>query len=387
MTTFNPMDYGAVGDGTTDDAVPLQDCFDAAGVDGGTVIIDRMYATSAAILIPDYVRVAVEGGKGGLRGLGSGTIAGLITAEGSKDAGTGRSLSANAAKWDSVLQMNTGHGLVAGDYIRIHGTISDPGAYGASLTTKLLDATSTSITIDFPLPFVLKTTDTYTIKKLTMRHGISVDDGLVLEKGSATGICRGAWFKHLDETCRIGSLIGRDFTRSSLTVAESYMPLVGIQRTLNCGGDEEAIGFYGVTGMQFSGTQAQQSNNCHLLYFGVNYSHLGPAIGVRPSVGGRGIKFDCCHGNYGAGAIQVQGGQTAISLQQNTADNAFVGYMAFGGKDTNATGINDNYNKNSPNAWTAAVSLGHVFYDVTNLYRAPNANQMSSMLYGTLFNP
>lgn len=61
---FSPLDYGAVGDGTTDDTAAVQAAYSAVGSSGGTVIIPRGYsfALSATITVKSKT-VTVGGGR------------------------------------------------------------------------------------------------------------------------------------------------------------------------------------------------------------------------------------------------------------------------------------------------------------------------------------
>lgn len=61
---FSPLDYGAVGNGTTDDTAAVQAAYSAVGSSGGTVIIPRGYsfALSATIIVKSKT-VTIGGGR------------------------------------------------------------------------------------------------------------------------------------------------------------------------------------------------------------------------------------------------------------------------------------------------------------------------------------
>lgn len=48
---FNVMDYGAVGNGTTDDAAAIQSCINAAGVGGTVYFPDKSYRINSTLNI------------------------------------------------------------------------------------------------------------------------------------------------------------------------------------------------------------------------------------------------------------------------------------------------------------------------------------------------
>ena len=61
---YNVKDYGALGDGTTDDTVAIQDTIDAAVLDRGTVYMPTgIYQISDTLVIDDIIRMVGEGHK------------------------------------------------------------------------------------------------------------------------------------------------------------------------------------------------------------------------------------------------------------------------------------------------------------------------------------
>jgi len=65
---YNVKSYGAVGDGTTDDATPIQTCFSAAAAAGGGVIIfppdgDYLMDSQIALTSADNITISADGAK------------------------------------------------------------------------------------------------------------------------------------------------------------------------------------------------------------------------------------------------------------------------------------------------------------------------------------
>ena len=57
----NVLDYGAVGNGTTDDSAAIQAAFDALPASGGTVLFPKKTYAFSAIDIIDKQNVSIDG--------------------------------------------------------------------------------------------------------------------------------------------------------------------------------------------------------------------------------------------------------------------------------------------------------------------------------------
>jgi Right handed beta helix region/Pectate lyase superfamily protein len=86
--SWDPIDFGANGDGVTDDTAALQACLNACAADGGgdVVLRARAYKTTRTLVVPEYVRLR---GAWSRRYTGNPTTGSRIVAAGSTLTGGG----------------------------------------------------------------------------------------------------------------------------------------------------------------------------------------------------------------------------------------------------------------------------------------------------------
>jgi len=149
LDTVSVKDFGAVGDGVTDDTTAIQNAINASSglvlIPAGTYIITSDLTISADIDIALY----------GTLQLGTGSVNGITTAVNAR--GSAIALSSDAASGSYTLGITTSglSGMAVGDYIKISSNeVYDPRT--SSLVGEgalVLDFDSSSITLDRPLVF------------------------------------------------------------------------------------------------------------------------------------------------------------------------------------------------------------------------------------------
>jgi polygalacturonase len=116
---INVMNYGATGNGTTDDTAAINNAI-AALTSGSTLLFPcGTYLTTAQLTI-NTSNVTVDGGScATIRNIASGTIMVLGPASGSPDYGPAVALSATASELAANFTTVSSLGVVAEDYVRI----------------------------------------------------------------------------------------------------------------------------------------------------------------------------------------------------------------------------------------------------------------------------
>ena len=151
---YNPLWWGAKGDGVTDDKAALQACMDYCHVNGGTVFVPKLtYAISDSIILPAQSKV--EGNEAtfkltthsaGVRLRGGVSLYNLnIDASDNALQFNGRALAAFAQAGTSSLNL-TNQTLVVS--VKIKGYVGSPTRYGTGigLYARIISGTNTPVT-------------------------------------------------------------------------------------------------------------------------------------------------------------------------------------------------------------------------------------------------
>jgi hypothetical protein len=181
-----PMAYNAVGDGVTDDTTAVTAALTAAGVSGGSILIDRPYKVTSGLTMLD--NVSLEFTSRGMLDFSTAPVTTtLLSATGTP--GSQVALTANASAGGQTLTMASTSGFAAGDRVRIGSTaIFDPGRTNTVISEIGIVAatTSTTLTLKSPLADSYLTADTAYVQELTMRTGIALSGNGRIRGGGLT---------------------------------------------------------------------------------------------------------------------------------------------------------------------------------------------------------
>lgn len=142
-------DYGAVGNGTTDDTTAFQDTINAAAVNGGTVVCDgdKTYRTTNWLIAKPLVSLDGQGCT-----ILVDHTSNFVLADSHVNAST--RLTADVAAGDNVLHVSSTTGFSVGGLI--HYALDEDAGDAAETTyfgfARVLALTSTTLTLDINLP-------------------------------------------------------------------------------------------------------------------------------------------------------------------------------------------------------------------------------------------
>jgi parallel beta-helix repeat protein len=182
---FNVKSYGAVGDGTTNDATAIQLAVTAAAVSGGTVLFPpATYKVNSQLTGAANVRLLGYGATIDFSAFADATA--FFKVEGTD--GTATTLSGNAAEGDTSVSVTSVSGFSAGGYARLGstattGSISIPKGEVVRVDT----VGASSLTLEDPACDAYATADSANIVPLTLVSGVVVE-GLRFLGGSDTTI-------------------------------------------------------------------------------------------------------------------------------------------------------------------------------------------------------
>lgn len=374
-----PKSFGALGSGA-DDNVALQKAVDDLNIaGGGTLEFDEIYSTSVPINCP-YDNISfISNGQGGLRALGSANIQGLINITGVV-AGTGPLITVNQAQFSNILTVNSITGLAVGDYCRIDVTVSVPATYIHALTFQIHVISGLDINIGVILPFLFQTTDTYTIRKQTIRKNIHID-GMVFDYGAATGaVVRGIWIRELAESS-VTNCIFKGFPSGAIVAGTHQKCKFKNLISLNCGGTESDYEFFSGTNCEYNGIISDDSDSFGPLFSFVHHSNISQIISTRAA--GRGCKVDACSLNAISDIVTVQPDNDGFSLQGNSCCNTITNITCNGSKTGiagDSIGFKDNGENNEDNVISNISAHGNVDFDIN----IPSRNAVSNLSYDTI---
>lgn len=181
---INVKDYGAVGDGTTDDTAAIQ----AAVTAGNTFIPAGTYRITSTITIPSNRRIVGSGHGTVLRATAaaSGTTPSYLKAEGSD--GAKANLTANVANGSRTVTLpsGAGAGFEAGDFIGLESQAVVAATTGlAREIHKIISITGDTLTLDASLTYSYATADSAQYWKLSPVVGVELAN-FVMESSSPT---------------------------------------------------------------------------------------------------------------------------------------------------------------------------------------------------------
>ena len=323
---FLPEDYGAVGDGSTDDAAAFTSMFSAVtSAGGGTCYLTKVYLLGSAVTLPSNVRV-VGNGEATIKAHATSTIGGLFKTVAS--ASSTDTISSNVALFDRTLAITDVTGFSVNDLLIILKDVGSGVFYGH--TAEITDITGSNVTITPQMPFALLTSDTYTLTARTPTENVSIEnlkfdgnDNTAVTRGLLLQRTRGLFLKDL----RLENFHGA----AAAYIDDGFATNVNNLQSNHCGtGSEAAINIRAQTAGHFHGINDWYSHGFGQLHFMLTNCHLDTLSSNRAgnTVTGRGVKFD---GMLYSTVDGVQGNDssaTGIAITLGTNFNIFSNLIA-----------------------------------------------------------
>lgn len=173
----NPIDWGAAGDGTTDDCAGDNDIQQA--IDNATGVVDLLgltYRCDSSISLASGITL-----KNGTIDFSNSSDAVLVDVSGTM--GTGVDLSSNATYGYGGITVDSASGLSVGDWLLIY---SSDAVYSGEMVL-ITAIAGTSLTLDRPLFGSYTTANNAQIKKVTPVQDVTIDNVVFLHSESAAG--------------------------------------------------------------------------------------------------------------------------------------------------------------------------------------------------------
>jgi hypothetical protein len=345
---YTPEMFGAVGDGSTNDATPLQECLTAAAAAAATglavvVLFQKRYATSSALTLTGWSpgRIHLQGTRGsGLIAIGSSSFTVLTVTGGAL--GTVYTNLSNKAVWDyqSTVSVSDGANFTVDTYALVQAPFnyfnSGLGVYyDRRMLNKCIASSSGTLSWERPLPFVQTTSITaQTITKMTLVAGFSADS-LTFVGTSNTGTSTKGFAMWNLEAPVVTNIKTMDFDGSS-GGRGIYWTYIYEGRFDNFHDDNSGdvsgsvFGIHGEysTGMNITNVSIRNSPG-----FGIGFTaHFLSNISNIHSThnDARGLKFFGSCGNNISNCVVMLNGYTGMSLDggssYNNISNVIVAY-------------------------------------------------------------
>lgn len=308
--SFNVKDFGATGNGVTDDTTAIQNALDAALATGGIVRIPRgTYVMSAGLTVTSNVTIEGEGDATVLDFSSATATTVAITAIGSQ--GVAVPLAGDAAKGATSLNVS-GAGFSDGDWALVFSEAST-GATGIRKGEIVRINSAASMTLYDPLCDSYAVSDSASVAKLTLKQNVHVRNLKILGPSDGTVAMSGVLF----DTVLNGSVSG-----------------------LSC----ERTHFYGVGVLS---SVSVRVSNCYFnrnersdLGYGVAVFNASHDVSIVGCTGWR-MRHLVTHGGFSArygvprrtvttGCVMSQAKQSAYDCHAGSEDISFVGNICYG---------------------------------------------------------
>ena len=377
--TVNAKNYGATGDGVTDDTTSIQNAINAS-VGKSLFIPSGTYVVSSAISIPSNstIRMASDAilDYSGVSQAAGANLKRVIEIFGSVSSTV--NLTSDVSLGDTTITVSSTAGYSVGDTVEVEGTEPLHANYSnrfKGYVAKVIDVTSgTVLTLDTKAPFNIDATTTYsaTARYITPKHSIVIEGGKLLGGGDLYGHT-GVYVLRA-ENILIKNVTIEDFETVGIQFNSTYNARIENCNILNCTSPNEiGHGNYGYgVGLGSATTRINIVGNhftkCrHAVAGGGAIPSMNVLVKNNHSVnGGLGASDFDCHescinwvfdsntiigGPDGSGGIVVRG--TNVVVSNNIIDSGKIQLAnteSITGSTLGRVSVIGNHIKNSTNA-------------------------------------
>ncbi len=360
---LSPKEFGAAGDGQTDDTEALTALAKAANAAAAArrpveIHISGRHAVSRTIMLrPGGAPFSVIG-----QGSGTGFVAlgnarmDCLALRGGGSGGQAQRIAAPAAFGATTLALSGGAALAAGDVL----LVSNATGYDRDRRDCLVEVVSAAggrVTLKRPLPFAINPSQPATATKLALVRGVKVVN-LSFDGRKASGGATGLTCAFLRDPF-VESIRSNGFSRQS-GYGQVYGPCLGgrFHDLDDTGsgwqGNSNSIKFVNISGAQITDVAVNNSNGFGIGITFVSDSRLGGLKSIASA--GRGLKlFGACKNEFTT-LIVNNSGKTGLSISSGSSHNTFSGVEARGNRET---GVWLNGTANDSNRFTRINASGN----------------------------
>lgn len=346
---LHPRDFGAVGDGETDDSAALNKCMLAAREKSANgpveVIIDRRHAVAASVTLSGPkgpVAVRGVGTEAGLRAIGQATVTSLAIKGAPGWPEVGASIARNAGRGESRLILAAPIAAAAGDFLQIWNETGFTTDRRQTLL-QIARIEGPSVTLASPLPFPIDTRHAAEVRISPVASTVTIE-GLTFDGRANSGDSRGLHIASLlsPRVSRVLT-IGFDRRYSAGQIYDSCHK-GEFSDLSDDGSGSNAIRFQNLAGASIQRIGARGAKGVGISLNFMSGCELSALSTDRPA--GRAIKLSGVCGNQFSDVAIRDGGYTGLSISSGSSYNIFRRTVCIGNKQSgcwlNGTGNNNN---------------------------------------------
>lgn len=351
-----PEDYGAIGDGVTDDTAAWQDAIDDIKGTGGTIWARNRYVITAS-LTSDEGNFSIDGGGTMIASLASGSM-NLFEFQGTFGSATGPAESFTESTMGitpkRTLNFDSVAGYAVGDLVRLYFS----GTKIYAQISRIQNIASTTVRFADPIFIPQASADTNTILRITPLERIRIRNLHFDGTGTSGATAANAIYTRWTYLCCFENLSFNGFTKgAAMQLVNSYADRFSNIRMVQCGTasvsdfhmqESSNWSIDGLASLDASGFGPQWQ-------YGAN----GDAANVNScGANGRAIKLQGCVYSRFTNVAALQSIDTGLSITEGSYANKFTNVDAH--QNQNAEGIWFAGTGNSYNVIHGARAFGNL---------------------------
>lgn len=360
----SPEDFGAVGDGTTDDLDAWNNAIaalDSAG--GGDLFCDSsIYALRGGLNSIDFSNISIIGDNTRIKLLSGSSNENIFPIGGTGGAST--TISVDATAGDLSIQVTDATNFSTDSWILISRTTA-VGTYTHTLVTRIKGKAGSLLTLADPIPDEMLASDSPSVTILNMIENLHIS-GFVFDGLLNTGTSRAIY----NYICVNSSFINLKFENfkqaASFYANQGYGNKFESLRAANCGSASESdITIRAQTAFNGGNIVSHEASGFGPQVMLSTYGNLNGIITTKDA--GRGVKFQGVAWSNFKNIVSNNSASTGIAITVRTIRCTFDGAIALsnrGGSGGNDVGLWFSDQDNDYNRVTNLVSLNNQTADL-----------------------